>query len=283
MTETEFGYLRAFLKQRSGLDLGVGKRYLAESRLRPVCGDFGLATLSDLVRRLRSRESGNLAQAVVDAMATNETLFFRDRLPFEGLREAVLPRLVAARAATRRLRIWSAACSTGQEPYSIAMILADMAPRLKGWRVELLATDISTSAIARARAGMFSQFEIQRGLPIRSLLGHFTKGAAGWQISADLRRQIDFRVHNLLEGPPEPAAYDIILCRNLLIYLDLPTKIRTISRLSGCLAGDGALCLGAAETSLGLNASLVPDIQARSFFVRRDAARAAPARLSVAG
>lgn len=282
MTEADFALLRSFLKQRSGLDLGPEKRYLAESRLTPLYRALGCPTLSDLVRRLRLPGGEAAAQAVVDAMATNETLFFRDRVPFDGLRDTILPRLIASRAGSRRLKIWSAACSTGQEPYSIAMILADMAAALRGWRVEILATDVSTSAIARAKAGLFSQFEVQRGLPIRALLRHFTQTEEGWRISADLRRQVDFRLHNMLEDLPRRPTFDIILCRNLLIYLDLPTKIRTVARLAGHLAEDGALCLGAAETAHALTPDLIPDPQARGFLIRSGAAQG-PARLRAAG
>lgn len=281
MTEEEFSYLRCFLRKRSGLDLGSDKRYLAESRLRPVWSEAGLASLADLLRELRRRESGPLGQAVADAMATHETTFFRDAATFETLRRVVLPRLVAARAGTRRLRIWSAAASTGQEAYSVAMLLGEMSRLLSGWQVTILASDMSAQAIARARAGLYSQFEVQRGLPILSLLRHFTQSPAGWTISAEMRRAVEFRVLNLLEDLGPLGSFDLILCRNLLIYLDVSTKAALLAKLAAALAPDGMLCLGGSETVIGLSRELVPDPDARGYAGRGVADR--PARLRAVG
>ncbi len=281
MTEDDFAYLRRFLRKRSGLALGADKRYLAESRLQPVWRGVGLESLAGLLRELRLRETGPLGRAVVDAMTTNETTFFRDAAMFDGLRRTVLPRLVEARAGMRRLRIWSAAASTGQEAYSVAMLLGEMSPRLVGWQVTILGTDVSAGAVERAKAGLYSQFEVQRGLPILSLLRHFTQGPAGWTISGEMRRAVEFRVFNLLDDFTPLGGFDLILCRNLLIYFDVPAKSALLDRLAAALAPDGALCLGASESIVGLSRSVTPDPNARSFAIRGSAE--APMRVRVTG
>ena len=267
LTDAEFTFLRGFLKERSGLDLGPEKRYLAESRLRPVCQDAGLPSLGELVRQLRAGHDRGLADAAVIAMATHETMFFRDRMPFEALRAEILPRLIASRAETRRLRIWSAAASTGQEAYSIAIILSEMGHLLDGWTVDILGTDISPIAIERARDGRYSTFEVQRGLPVRHLLDHFSPAGTEWAILPALRHRVQFRVLNLLEDFGPLGRFDLILCRNLAIYLDPPTKTALFERLAAALAPDGALCLGSSETVLGYTRALVPDPANRGYFL----------------
>ena len=275
LTETDFAFLRRFLKRRSGLDLGAEKRYLAESRLGPVWRDAGLSSLAELIARLRTAEERDLADATVFAMATHETMFFRDRQPFEDLRTTILPRLLEARADRRRLRIWSAAASTGQEAYSVAMILREMGAALDGWTVEILGTDISPAAIERARAGSYSSFEVQRGLPVRCLLAHFSPDGLAWTISPELREAVQFRVLNLLDFFGHLGRFDLILCRNLAIYLDGPTKTSLFERLADALLPGGLLCLGGTETILGYTRALVPDPHHRGFFIRPDAAGAA--------
>lgn len=282
ITEAEFAFLRAFLKQRSGLDLGPEKRYLAESRLRPLCRDAGLGSLGELVRKLRSGEDRGLADAAVVAMATHETMFFRDRTPFETLRTDILPRLVEARSELRRLRIWSAAASTGQEAYSVAMIVQEMGLPAAGWTIEILGTDISPSAVERARAGTYSTFEVQRGLPVRHLLDHFSQAGTDWTISPALRSAVEFRVLNLLRDFGGLGTFDVILCRNLAIYLDAPTKTALFERLARVLAPDGALYLGTSETVLGYTRTLVADPERRGFFLHATAA-AQPERAYLAG
>ncbi|WP_375458096.1 CheR family methyltransferase [uncultured Enterovirga sp.] len=282
MTADEFAFLRRFLRERSGLDLQVERRYLAESRLRPVWRAAGLDSAGALIGRLMQREDGALSQAVLDAMATHETMFFRDRATFETLKSVVLPRLVAARGRVRRLRIWSAAASTGQEAYSVAMLLADLpAPGLSGWQVTILGTDLSEAVLARARTGTYSQFEVQRGLPIRSLLQHFTQGSEGWTVSPALRRAVEFRTFNILDDMRPLGRFDLVLCRNLLIYLDGPTKARLLAKLAGVLAPDGVLCLGATETPHGLSGAFIPDPAARGFSVLNS--HQAPALLEATG
>jgi chemotaxis protein methyltransferase CheR len=268
MTEGEFAFLARFLRDRSGLDLAPGKRYLAESRLGPVYRSAGLATLGELVRRLRTGGDAALERAVVEAMATHETSFFRDKLPFEVLRTEILPGLIAARSGTRRLRIWSAAASTGQEAYSVAMLIRDLEPGLADWHVDILGTDLSRAAIARARAGFYSQLEVQRGLPILKLLQHFAQvEGEGWRIAEPLREAVDFRVCNLLDGTRRFGTFDLILCRNLLIYLAADAKAKLLSKLARALAPDGAICLGTAESVMGMESGLVPHPTARGFFV----------------
>jgi chemotaxis protein methyltransferase CheR len=278
MTDADFAFLRAFLKRRSGLDLGPDKSYLADSRLKPVCRDRGLACLGGLVDRLRSGRDPALEEAVVVAMATHETMFFRDRAPFQALKAQILPRLVASRSAERRLRIWSAAAATGQEAYSIAMILNEMRPALDGWQVDILATDISPLATARAEAGIYSQSEVQRGLPIRQLLAHFTQEGLSWRISQEIRDSVSFRVFNLLEDFTTLGRFDVILCRNLVIYFDLAGKAALLTRMAQALAPDGALCLGASETVLGVTRSLAPDPERSGFFLHSAALPAGAGR-----
>ena len=284
MTEADFAFLRGFLRERSGLDLGPEKMYLAESRLRPICQDAGLASLGELIRRLRQGGDRGLADATIVAMATHETMFFRDRTPFEALRADILPRLLDARSSVRRLRIWSAAASMGQEAYSIALILHEMRPLLEGWNVQILGTDISPAAIARARAGTYSTFEVQRGLPVRHLLDHFTPAGADWTIAPELRAMVEFRVLNLLEDFRALGRFDLILCRNLAIYLDPPTKTALFERLAGVLAPDGSLCLGTSESVVGYTRVLAPDPQQRGYFVHAAArAVAEPVRPAMVG
>lgn len=258
MRAESFAFFAAFLKARSGLHLGPEKAYLLESRLAPVARTAGSASLDDLALRLgRTRDPG-LESAVVNAMTTNETSFFRDRAPFDAFRATLLPRLMAARAEARRLRFWSAAASTGQEAYSLAMLVAET-PGLEGWSVEIVGTDISGDAIARAKSGLYSQFEVQRGLPITRLLRHFTQTGEGWVVSPALRAAVDFRTFNLLGALDRLGTFDVILCRNLLIYLDGPTRADLLTRMRRQLAPDGRICLGSAEAVTGLTRAFTSD------------------------
>jgi chemotaxis protein methyltransferase CheR len=273
MTEADFAFLRDLLRQRSGLSLGPEKRYLVESRLTPLARAAGLGSLAEVVAALRRGRDDAFIRSVVDAMATHETLFFRDRVPFELLHDSILPVFAAARPPGRPLRIWSAAASTGQEAYSLAMLVRDLRGTLGSRQVEIVATDISESAIARARAGLYSQFEVQRGLPIRRLLQHFIQTDSGWQISAELRAMVAFRVFNLLDDIAPLGLFDVVLCRNLLIYLDRPTKQKLLTKLAGALAPDGVLCLGGPESALGLCSALNPHPTAQGFFLRAEPGR----------
>ena len=283
MTEIEFDFLRAYLKARSGLALGPEKRYLVESRLGPVCRRFGLASLGALVAALRTPRDAALERTVVEAMTTNETFFFRDRLPFDLFRDVLLPRMLAARGPTRRLRIWCAAASSGQEPYSLAMLLHEAAPRLAGWSVEIVATDLSTEVLEKAQGGLYSHFEVQRGLPAQLLVRHFSQVGDQWRIAPDLARMVAFRPLNLMQPFEHLGTFDIVYCRNVLIYFDMATKGDVLRRLARALAPDGALLLGAAETVIGLTDALVPDGAHRGLYRQSHAATAPapPQRLAV--
>ncbi|MDF3061431.1 MAG: protein-glutamate O-methyltransferase CheR [Microvirga sp.] len=283
MTEHEFDHLRAFLKARSGLALGPEKRYLVESRLAPVCQRHGLQGLAELVSCLRRAGDPALESAVIEAMTTNETFFFRDRAPFELFRDVLLPRCLARRDGSRRIRIWCAAASTGQEPYSLAMLLHEAGPLLSGWSVEILATDISAEVVERARSGLYTQFEVQRGLPVRLLLKYFTQVGKNWQLSPAIRSAVKFRPLNLLRNFAELGAFDVIFCRNVLIYFDTPTKTEVLRRLARSLNPGGAVLLGAAETVIGLSDALVPDPEHRGLYVAASSERARGLRVSAAG
>lgn len=282
MTEADFAFLRDYLKKRSGLSLGAEKRYLVESRLTPVCRRFGINTLSDLVGTLRLSREGPLERAVVEAMTTNETFFFRDRAPFDLFRDVLLPKAIAARGAQRRLRIWSAAASTGQEPYSLAMMIQEAAAQLAGWQIEIVGTDLSTEVLEKARLGLYSHFEVQRGLPVQLLVKHFTQVGEQWRISPSLANMVSFRPLNLLSPFEHLGQFDIVYCRNVLIYFDAPTKTDVLERIAKTLTPDGALLLGAAETVIGLTEALVPDSQHRGLYRQAAAAgrAATPHRLA---
>jgi len=255
VTPTDYDFLRKLLKDRSGLTLSAEKHYLVESRLLPVARKSGFAGLTELVQKLKGFNAEGLTTEVVEAMTTNETFFFRDKIPFEHFRDHIMPSLLAARAQHQRIRIWCAAASTGQEPYSLAMALKEMEGRLDGFRVEILATDISTEVLEKAKAGIYSQFEVQRGLPIQLLVKYFTKVGEMWQISPDIRAMVQFRPFNLLHDFSRFGTFDFVMCRNVLIYLDQATKIDILDRIARVTASDGYLVLGAAETVIGLTQS----------------------------
>jgi len=259
MNEVDFDFLRALLHLRSGLSLSQDKRYLAESRLGMLCRRRRIEGLGALVQMLRMGQDRALETAVVEAMTTNETLFFRDRSPFDLFRDVILPEKLAANAASRSLRIWCAAVSTGQEAYSLAMILDEMAPRLAGWKIEILGTDISSEVLDKARAGVYSQFEVQRGLPIQMLLRHFRQDGDKWHVSDRIRAMVELKPHNLLEPNSHFGQFDVIFCRNVLIYFDVATKAKVMSALAKRLTDDGAFVLGAAETVIGITTTIVPD------------------------
>ncbi|MCJ2136578.1 protein-glutamate O-methyltransferase CheR [Methylobacterium sp. J-026] len=266
MTELEFEFLRGFLKQRSGLALTAEKRYLVESRLTPVCRRYGLGSLGELIGTLKLGRDGAMERDVVEAMTTNETFFFRDRIPFDLFRDTLLPGVLARNASRRRLRIWCAASSTGQEPYSLAMLLQEAAPRMPGWQVEIVATDLSTEVIEKAKLGLYSHFEVQRGLPVQWLIKYFTQVGEQWQIAQSLRSMVDYRQLNLLHSFASLGQFDVIYCRNVLIYFDAPTKSDVLARLAAQLAPEGALLLGAAETVIGLTDRLSPHPKHRGLY-----------------
>jgi chemotaxis protein methyltransferase CheR len=276
VTPSDYEFLRKFLKDRSGLDLSADKQYLVESRLIPLARKTGLPGLAELVQKLKSGAEA-LAAEVVEAMTTNETFFFRDKVPFDHLKATVLPELLQARASRRSLRIWCAAASTGQEPYSIAMCLKELGATLAGWRVEIVATDLSLGVLEKSRAGLFSQFEVQRGLPIQLLVKHFTQVGELWQLNADIRAMVQFKQLNLLQDFSHLGTFDVIFCRNVLIYFDQDTKTSVFNRLAKRIEPDGFLMLGAAETVVGLTDAFKPYPERRGLYVASGGMAARPA------
>ena len=258
MTPLDYEYLRKLLKERSGLDLSADKHYLVESRLVPLARRVGLPGIPELVQKMKGAGADALTADVVEAMTTNETFFFRDKIPFDHMRETILPALTKARANRRTLRIWSAASSTGQEPYSIAMLLREAGQALAGWRVEIVATDLAQSVLEKSKAGMFSQFEVQRGLPIQMLIKYFTQVGELWQLNADIRGMVQHRQLNLLQDFSHLGMFDVIFCRNVLIYFDQDTKAAIFERLAKQLEPDGMLMLGAAESVVGITDAFKP-------------------------
>ena len=258
MKPEDFEAVSRLVKDRSGLVLTPDKVYLLESRLSPVARKHGMKGLADLVQALRLRPDPKLVQDVTEAMTTNESLFFRDMKPFDLFKNLVLPRLMEARGAKKTLRIWSAACSSGQEPYSLAILLRELGAKVQGWRFEIVATDLSNEMVERARAGLYSQFEVQRGLPIQLLVKYFKQEGDRWRIDAGLKSTITFRPFNLLEDMRSLGQFDVVYCRNVLIYFDQPTKARVLDNVAGQLAGDGVLFLGGAETVLGVTTRFEP-------------------------
>jgi chemotaxis protein methyltransferase CheR len=258
MTPHDYEYLRRLLKARSGLVLSAEKHYLVESRLLPVARKNGLFNLTGLVARLRGPDAEPLIVEVVEAMTTNESFFFRDRVPFEHFRDDIMPALLAARSASRRIRIWCAAAATGQEPYSLAIALKEMGKDLRGWRIEIVASDLSTEVLKKARSGIYSQFEVQRGLPALMLIKYFAQVGETWQIAPEIRAMVKFMPLNLLNDFAHLGRFDLVLCRNVLIYFDQATKIGVLERIAGVTERDGFLVLGGAETVVGLTDRFKP-------------------------
>jgi chemotaxis protein methyltransferase CheR len=246
------------LRSRSGLVIGQDKIYLLETRLAPILKREKLRDLNDLVDRLRGRGADAVARDVVEAMTTNESFFFRDDKPFQHFRAQALARVVAARGPGVPLRIWSAAASSGQEAYSLAMILSESRALLGDRRVEILGTDLARDQLARAREGVYTQFEVQRGLPVQMLMRHFRREDAGWRISDALRAMVQWKEWNLLGDLRSLGRFDIVFCRNVLIYFDQPTKTRALEAIAGQMSPDGMLYLGGAETVLGLTTRFAP-------------------------
>jgi chemotaxis protein methyltransferase CheR len=257
VTPLDYDYLRGILKQRSGLDLSADKQYLVESRLVPLARKAGLAGIPDLVQKMKG-SAESLTTEVVEAMTTNETFFFRDKVPFDHLRDTILPALLQSRASRKSLRIWSAACSTGQEPYSIAMCLKEKAAQLAGWRIEIVGTDLSQEVLEKSRAGIYSQFEVQRGLPIQLLVKYFAQIGELWQLNSEIRGMVQFRQLNLLQDFSSLGKFDVVFCRNVLIYFDQETKTQIFERIAKVTEPDGMLMLGAAESVVGITNAFRP-------------------------
>ncbi len=276
MTPDDFDFIAALLKARSGLIVSRDKVYLLESRLTPVARRRGLDTLEKLIAAMRRQADEELTRTVVEAMTTNESFFFRDATPFDIFRDQVLPRLREHNAASKRIRVWCAAASSGQEPYSLAIYIKEQEHLWRDWAIEILATDISTQVLDKARAGIYTQFEVQRGLPIRTLIKYFTQSGETWQLSKQIRDMVTFREFNLLESYRNFGRFDVIFCRNVLIYFDQETKADVLNRMREILPTHGTLFLGAAETVLGLTDRFKPVPGQRGLYVTSDAAAAAP-------
>ncbi len=251
-----FAEVAALVRRKAGIVLTEDKAYLLDTRLGPVLSRFGFASIRALADKLRCGPNEALERAVVESLTTHESSFFRDGRPFDHLR-GLLPRL-AAKGAGERVRIWSAACSTGQEAYSVAMLATEVLGAGAAGRLEIIGTDISGEVLSRAREGVFSQFEVQRGLPIRALMAHFTQDGTRWRIRPELRAMVRFEERNLLADCAALGRFEVIFCRNVLIYFDAPTKTRVLEMLAKQLTPDGVLYLGAAETVIGLTDRLVP-------------------------
>ncbi|QQG37481.1 MAG: protein-glutamate O-methyltransferase CheR [Micavibrio aeruginosavorus] len=253
MQPQTFEYLRDLLKRTSGLMVTTEKTYLLQSRLLPIARRRGMQNLDQMVASLKMKPDKGLTDEIIEAMTTNETYFFRDDKAFKQLRENILPALLKAREGSRKIRIWSAASSTGQEAYSMAMIFDELLAARPGWAYEIVGTDISPAAVERARRGEYSAFEVQRGLPIKLLMKYFSQTGQNWTIKDEMKRNISFRVFNLHDSFMPLGRFDLIVCRNVLIYFDDNDKRKVLTGMKGVLAADGYLFLGSSETILGLS------------------------------
>jgi chemotaxis protein methyltransferase CheR len=255
MTDQEFNTIRSLLLEHSAIVLETGKQYLVESRLAPLMSQLKLQSIGELIAQLRCQPGNGMSRQIVEAMVTTETSFFRDHHPFESLRKVVIPDLIGRRRNERRLHIWCAASSSGQEPYSLALLLREYFPELEGWKVFLLASDLSRQVLARAREGRFNQIEVNRGLSATYLVKYFEQHGTGWQLKSDIRGMVDFQEINLAQPWPMLPRMDLVLIRNVMIYFDVETKKTILGRLARLLRPDGYLLLGGAETTYNLNDS----------------------------
>ena len=258
--------LAGLLEARTGQQLTMSRRWRIETALASLLRERGIATLDELITILVMGREPALATHVVEALLNNETYFFRDRQPFDLLSAQALPALTRARADKKRLRIWSAGCSTGQETYSLAMMFAEDPVKWSGWTIDILGTDVSSAVVDRARSGTYSQFEVQRGLGINQMIRWFEETDDGWRAVEQLRKPLRFQVHNLLEPPPHPGQFDIVLCRNVLLYLNAEKRSLAFDRLASAMAPDGALMLGAGETVIGQTRKLAADRDCRGLY-----------------
>lgn len=271
MRAEDFRFLSDKLKERSGLTLTQDKVYLLESRLTPLARKMGLGGLDELINSMRSRPDQQVLRAVTNAMTTNETFFFRDSTPFDHFKNVVMPGIKIRRQTERHMRIWCAAASTGQEPYSLSMLLKDSGPSFSGWNIDILGTDLSPDVLDKARAGRYSQFEVQRGLPIQLLVKYFDQDGDYWDISAEIKRMVQYKEFNLLDNFVGMGRFDIVFCRNVLIYFDQPTKTKVLEKIHALMPRDGYLFLGAAETVLGITDAFKPLPGHRGMYVPAEA------------
>ena len=258
--------LAGLLEARTGQQLTMSRRWRIETALSALLRERGIPTLDELITILVMGREPALATKVVEALLNNETYFFRDRTPFDLLSKAALPKLMQRRQSTKLIRIWSAGCSTGQEAYSLAMMFAEDPQRWAGWTIDILGSDVSESAVRRARDGNYSQFEVQRGLGIAQMIKWFEECEGGWRAIEQLRRLVRFQVHNLLEPAPHPGEFDIVLCRNVLLYLNAERRTHVFERIASAIASDGCLMLGAGETVIGQTRRFEADTEARGLY-----------------
>ena len=283
MNGDEFDVLSNLVRKQSGLVLTRDKAYLLESRLLPVARKWRLKSLAELAGALRGQADSELVRDVVEAMTTNESFFYRDKVPFDHFKDAIMPSLLASRAKERRIRIWCAAASTGQEPYSLAMCLKEMKDKIAGWRVDIIGTDLSMEVLEKAKAGVYSQFEVQRGLPIQKLVTHFKQIGETWQLNADIRAMVQFKPLNLLNDFSILGKFDVIFCRNVLIYFEQATKADVLNRMMKANEADGYLFLGAAETVVGLTDAYRPCQQRRGVYLPKVASPSLAPSLGAGG
>ena len=258
--------LAGLLEAKTGQQLTMSRRWRIETALSSLLRERGIASLDELITILVMGKEPSLSQQVVEALLNNETYFFRDRAPFDVLQRHALPELQQRRQKSKRLRIWSAGCSTGQEVYSLSMLFAEDPEKWRGWTIDILGRDVSTSCVDRARAGAYSQFEVQRGLGINQMIKWFEETADGWRAVEALRKPVRFQVHNILEPFPHPGDFDIVLCRNVLLYLSPEKKTLAFERIAGAMAPDGWLMLGAGETVIGQTNKLGADVKVRGLY-----------------
>ncbi|MCL6678514.1 protein-glutamate O-methyltransferase CheR [Sphingomonas sp. RG327] len=262
--------LAGLLEARTGQQLTMNRRWRIETALSVLLRERGISTLDELITILVMGKEPGLSNQVVEALLNNETYFFRDRSPFDLLSRHALPELAKKRHSTRKIRIWSAGCSTGQEVYSIAMLFAEDPAQWRGWTVDILGSDVSETVVDRARRGLYTQFEVQRGLGINQTIRWFEECPDGWRAVEDLRKSVRFQVHNILEPPPHPGDFDIVLCRNVLLYLTGDKRTLAFERLASAMAPDGWLMLGAGETVIGQTNRFGADVNARGLYRRLD-------------
>lgn len=268
MNPKDFEFIAGFVRDKAAIVLEAGKEYLVETRLTPLARKLGYASLEELIAKLRIQRFGELADAVVDAMTTNETSFFRDVHPFAALREHVLPAVMEKRDTTRKLRIWCGAASSGQEPYTIAMVIREMIPKAANWNIEFVCTDISPTMLERCQEGLYSQQEVNRGLPASYLVKHFQREGAKWRVKEDLRNMIRFQPLNLIRPFTGLGKYDIVFLRNVLIYFDVPTKQAILRKIRDHLDPEGFFFLGTAETTYSIDSSFKREEHGKAVFYR---------------
>lgn len=261
-------YVCTLVRQHSAIELDAAKAYLIEARLAPIARRHGHASTKELIDRLRTRVDAQLRQQVVEAMTTNETSFFRDAHPFDALRTTIVPEILARGAARKWLNIWSAACSTGQEAYSIAMLLREHFPELASWQTAILGTDLSEEVLDKARAARFTQIEVNRGLPAKLLAKYFQREGVLWRLAPQIRELASFRKLNLIESFPALPVMDVVFLRNVLIYFSPETKRAILERVRRVMAPHAVLFLGAAETTIGLDACFTRVQSGNSVFYR---------------